>query len=159
MSTHEFAKQVAARLRGPLSDMDVDLEDVEVSKAGRRHVVRVVVDRDGGIDLDLVAEVSRLTSEILDSPEMAEQMPGAFVLEVTSPGVDRPLTEERHWRRAVGRLVETTLADGSVVVGRVLTAPTDGEVTISTEAGDRTVVIAEVTRAVVQVEFSRIDEE
>lgn len=159
MSTHEFAKQVAARLRGPLSEMDVDLEDVEVSKAGRRHVVRVVVDRDGGIDLDLVAEVSRLTSEILDSPEMAEQLPGAFVLEVTSPGVDRPLTEERHWRRAVGRLVEATLADGSVILGRLITPPADGEVTIATDAGDRTVAIAEVSRAVVQVEFSRIDEE
>ena len=159
MSTHAFAQQVATRLRGPLADLGVDLEDLEIAKAGRRHVVRVVVDKDGGIDLDLVAEVSRLTSEVLDEPDFADQMPGAFVLEVTSPGVDRPLTEPRHWRRAAGRLVEATLADGSTVTGRILPINGDAEVTIATESGDRTLALADVTRAVVQVEFTRLDEE
>lgn len=159
MSTHAFAKQVAARLRGPLADLGVDLEDLEIHRAGRRHVVRVVVDKDGGVDLDLVAEVSRLTSEVLDDPELAEQLPGAFVLEVTSPGVDRPLTEPRHWRRAAGRLVEATLGDGTTVTGRILPPSGDADVTIATEAGDRTVALADVSRAVVQVEFNRLDEE
>nr|MDT0666278.1 ribosome maturation factor RimP [Micromonospora sp. DSM 115978] len=74
-----------------------------MTKAGARSVVRVVVDRDGGIDLDAVAEASRLVSAVLD--EGRGPLPGAYVLEVTSPGVDRPLTRPRHWQRAVGRLV------------------------------------------------------
>ena len=92
-------------LEQPLAELGVDVESVEVQKAGRRHVVRIVVDRDGGVDLDLVAEVSRRASELLDSPSLSDLLTGAFVLEVTSPGVDRPLTQPRHWRRAVGRLV------------------------------------------------------
>ena len=107
------AELVRTGLRGPLADMGVDLEDVEVVKAGRRHVVRVVVDRDGGVDLDLVASVSQRVSELLDAPPLSDQLPGPFVLEVTSPGVDRPLTEPRHWRRARGRLVQATMADGA----------------------------------------------
>src|SRR5690348_729656 len=83
-----------------------DLEDLTVSPAGRRKVVRVVVDKDGGITLDDVAEVSRVVSDLLDSPEGEELLAGAYTLEVTSPGVDRPLTEARHWRRSVGRLVK-----------------------------------------------------
>ena len=82
---------VRAGLVGPLAELGVDVEAVEVSKAGRRHVVRVVVDRDGGVDLDLVAEVSRRAGELLDAPPLADALPGPFVLEVTSPGVDRPL--------------------------------------------------------------------
>mgnify|MGYP001164647263 FL=1 len=73
------AEAVTSGLRGPLSDMGIDLESVEVSKAGRRHVVRVVVDRDGGIDLDLVASVSQRVSELLDAPPLDQYVPGPFV--------------------------------------------------------------------------------
>jgi len=84
-----------------------DLEDVNVTSAGRRSLVRVVVDADGGVDLDAVAEVSRVVSEALDADAPGgPAFAGPYVLEVTSPGVDRPLTEPRHWRRAVGRLVQ-----------------------------------------------------
>src|SRR3954465_3991900 len=84
-----------------------DLEDVHVTAAGRRSVVRVVVDRDGGLDLDAVAEVSRVVSGVLDETDGTGEAP--YTLEVTSPGVDRPLTEPRHWRRAAGRLVRVAL--------------------------------------------------
>ena len=80
----------------------VDLEAVSVSRAGSRSVVRVVVDRDGGLDLDGVAEVSRTVNAALDAVG-DDVIHGSFVLEVTTPGVDRPLTEPRHWRRAAGR--------------------------------------------------------
>src|SRR6059058_4887589 len=90
-----------------------DLEDVTVTAAGRRSVVRVVVDRDGGVDLDAVADISRVLSEALDADDVMGEAP--YVLEVSSPGVDRPLTQPRHWRRAAGRLVTVTVADeGSV---------------------------------------------
>lgn len=146
-----------AGLAGPLGDLGVDLEGVEVAKAGRRHVVRVVVDRDGGVDLDLVAAVSQRTSELLDEPPLSEVVPGPYVLEVTSPGVDRPLTEPRHWRRAIGRLVHVDLHDGSRVEGRVTAVPSDDAVTLQTQAGEVTVARNDVRRAVVQVEFNRVD--
>ena len=132
-----------------------DLEDVTVSPAGKRRVVRVVVDRDGGVDLDDVAEVARAVSDLLD--EDPDLVAGAYVLEVTSPGVDRPLTDARHWRRAVGRLVKATLAD-ETVVGRV-TASTDTDVTLEVDGVERTLLQAEVVQAVVQVEFSRQEAE
>lgn len=146
-----------AGLVGPLAELGVDVETVDVQKAGRRHVVRIVVDRDGGVDLDLIAAVSRRASEMLDVPPLADTLPGPFVLEVTSPGVDRPLTEARHWRRALTRLVEVTTTDGATVVGRVTSVPSDDEVVITTDAGDTVLARADVQRAVVQVEFNRPD--
>ncbi|MCU1592255.1 MAG: hypothetical protein JWP11_3511, partial [Frankiales bacterium] len=103
-----------SQLLAPLVETTgADLEDVDVSKAGRRSVVRVVVDRDGGVSMDDVADVSRAVSDALDALDEAE--PGmlgpSYVLEVTSPGVDRPLTLPRHWRRNVGRLVTVVPTD------------------------------------------------
>lgn len=151
------ADRLKTGLEGPLAALGVDVEDVEMSKAGRRHVVRIVVDRDGGVDLDLVAAVSQRASELLDAEPLASELPGPFVLEVTSPGVDRPLTEVRHWRRAVTRLVHVTMTDGAEVDGRVAAVSADGLVDLSTERGDITVRVADVQRAVVQVEFNRPD--
>ncbi len=135
-----------------------DLEDVSVSPAGRRRVVRVVVDRDGGINLDDVAQVSKAVSDLLDAAEQAEPdlLGGAYVLEVSSPGVDRPLTAVRHWRRSVGRLVTAHLGSGEAVTGRVVSAD-DHEVALDVDGSVRTLLLAEVVRAAVQVEFTRPD--
>ncbi len=135
-----------------------DLEDIAVSPAGKRQVVRVVVDRDGGSTLDDVAEVSRAVSAVLDAAEQGEPelLAGAYVLEVSSPGVDRPLTAPRHWRRNLGRLVTATLTDGSAVTGRLLQAD-DVEVQlglVDTTGSIRTLLLAEVERGAVQVEFA-----
>jgi ribosome maturation factor RimP len=128
-----------------------DLEDVVVTPAGKRRMLRVVVDKDGGVDLDDIARVSTTVSGALDA---SDAMGGApYVLEVTSPGVDRPLTQPRHWRRAEGHLVKATLAE-ETVVGRI-TASTDTEVTLDVEGTSRTLLQAEVTKAVVQVEFTK----
>jgi ribosome maturation factor RimP len=136
-----------------------DLEDVTVSPAGKRSVVRVVVDRDGGVSLDDVADVSRDVSASLDALDEAE--PGAlgssYVLEVTSPGVDRPLTAPRHWRRSTGRLVRADLADGGSVTGRLLEADDagDGGVVLDVDGAVRPLRYAELSRGTVQVEFSK----
>ena len=129
-----------------------DLEELSVTPAGRRRVVRLLVDRDGGTSLDDVAEVSRSVSEALDDIDAREPalLGGAYVLEVGSPGVDRPLTAPRHWRRNVGRLVTAHLAGGTTVTDR-LTAAGEDAVTL----GDREVLLAEVVRGQVQVEFTR----
>ncbi len=156
MSASSAALQAA--LAAPLHGLGVDVESVEIQKAGRRHVVRIVVDRDGGVDLDLVAEVSRLASGLLDAPPLSDSLPGPFVLEVTSPGVDRPLSQARHWRRAQSRLVHVTRTDGSVVEGRITDVPSDDEVVVTTDAGDVVIRRSDVQRAVVQVEFNRPDD-
>src|SRR3954454_6583186 len=111
-----------------------DLEELVVTPAGRRSVVRVVVDRDEGVTLDDIADVSRAVSEVLDAND--DGMGRPYVLEVTSPGVDPPLTEHRHWRRTAGRLV--TVAGGPAgsadeVPGRI-TAADDPGVTLAVEA-------------------------
>ena len=136
-----------------------DLEDVSVSPAGKRRVVRVVVDRDGGITLDDVAAVSRAVSALLDEAEVDEPdlLGGAYVLEVSSPGVDRPLTAPRHWRRSAGRVVTATLTDAETITGRVLESD-DRQVQLGLAdqaATTRMLLLADVVRATVQVEFTR----
>jgi len=139
-----------------------DLEDVAVSSAGRRSVVRVVVDKDGGVSLDDVADVSRAVSEALDALDAAEPgvLGGSYVLEVSSPGVDRPLTEPRHWRRSAGRLVRAVLRDGGTVTGRVVeaAADADGGVVFDVDGTQRSLAYADLARGTVQVEFSRSGE-
>jgi ribosome maturation factor RimP len=146
-----------------------DLEDLVVTPAGRRSVVRVVVDRDAGVTLDDIAEVSRAVSDVLDAHD--DGMGRApYVLEVTSPGVDRPLTEPRHWRRNIGRLVAVAAGPhGSLeqVTGRV-TAVDETGVTLAVEAKGkpgakkrppqaRQVPWAQLGAGRVQVEFGRTD--
>ncbi len=151
-----------ARLSSLLSPVveaaGADLEDLTVSPAGRRRVVRVVVDKDGGISLDDVAEVSRLLSEALDDVDAREPalLGGAYVLEVSSPGVDRPLTQPRHWRRNAGRLVTAHLRDGATVTGRVLRLEVDDTVVVlEAEGAERALPLADVAKGLVQVEFDR----
>jgi ribosome maturation factor RimP len=132
-----------------------DLEDLVVTSAGRRRLVRIVVDRDGGVTLDDTAALSRTVSLALDDQsDLFGDAP--FVLEVTSPGVDRPLTAERHWRRNLGRLVKVERSEPGTppVVGRII-AVEPSRVTVETEDGALELALSEVTRAVVQVELNR----
>jgi ribosome maturation factor RimP len=130
----------------------VDLEEVSVSPAGKRRVLRIVLDADSGVDLDAIAAVSRKISEALDASDaMGSQ---AYVLEVTTPGVDRPLTAARHWRRAAGRLVEVVLTDGGKVTGRVTAADDEG-VDLDVDGTERRIGYDTIAKAAVQVEFNR----
>src|SRR3954471_20862994 len=128
-----------------------DLEDVTVAAAGRRSLVRVVVDADGGVDLDAVAEVSKAVSATLDEVgDTGGILTGSYVLEVSSPGVDRPLTEPRHWRRAVGRLV-TAQKGETTLTGRV-TSVDDAGVTLEIDGSAQHLAWARLGRGKVQVE-------
>jgi ribosome maturation factor RimP len=146
-----------------------DLEELVVTPAGRRSVVRVVVDRDEGVTLDDIAEVSRAVSDVLDANDDGMGRT-PYVLEVTSPGVDRPLTEHRHWRRNIGRLVTVTVGPAGApdqVTGRI-TGVEDAGVTLAVEARSkpgakkrpptpRLVPWGELGAGRVQVEFGRPD--
>jgi ribosome maturation factor RimP len=139
-------------LTEPLSACGYDLEDIEVSQAGRRSLVRVLVDTDGGVTLDAVAEATRLVSDLLDGHEVLDEQP--YTLEVTSPGIDRPLTAERHWRRNIGRLVKVKLIAGDEFTGRITTATADSA-SVETAEGEQHVTYAGVTSARVEIEFNR----
>lgn len=154
MGRHTIRDDLALMLEPVVSAAGLDLEGVEVAGAGRRQVVRVYVDQDGGVDLDTVAEVSQAVSGVLDRSDLLGN--GPYVLEVSSPGVDRPLTLLRHWRRAVGRLVRVGLAGGGEVSGRVLAADESG-ITLEDPGGPRRLAFAEVAAGRVQVEFNRPD--
>jgi len=147
MVADKLPAQLQRLLDPVVTGAGLDLEGVEVTPAGR--VLRVVVDRDGGIDLDGVADLSHAVSEALDSSDVMGGQP--YVLEVTSPGTDRPLTQPRHWRRAVGRLVKIELADGGSRTARVVSAGEDGA-----DLDDGPLAYAEVRRARVEVEFARL---
>lgn len=134
----------------------LDLEDITVTQAGKRRLLRVIVDRDGGVSLDDVADVSQAVSAALDDYDDA-MGPSAYTLEVSSPGVDRPLTEPRHWRRAAKRLVKAELRDGTVIEGRILAADDDG-VDLDVEGAGRRLDYQDLTRGRVQVEFRRFDD-
>ncbi len=133
--------------------LGADLDAVELAAAGRRQVLRIVVDRDGGLTLDDIADVTRAVSRHLDAENaMGER---AYTLEVTSRGVDRPLTLPRHWARNVGRLVSVTVADGpGPVTGRITIADEDGA-DLDVDGEPVRVSYADVVRARVQVEFAR----
>jgi ribosome maturation factor RimP len=134
--------------------MGVDLEDCSIKQAGRREVLTVIVDKDGGIDLDEIARISFAISEELDSIQELEEHP--FVLEVSSPGTDRPLTEVRHWRRAISRLVNVSFtADREDILIRV--QEVDGDQVSGTDVKENIVSfkVPEVDRAVIQIEFNR----
>lgn len=162
-----MSKAAAVRevLRGVLAPVveaqGYDLEDLEVTPAGKRRLVRVVLDRDGGVSLDDVADVSRAVSDALDTDPGADRALGGapFVLEVTSPGVDRPLTEPRHWRRAVTRLVHVVLADGTVLDGRLVGASATTATVLGEDGEAREVAVDAVARAQVRVEFARREDD
>ena len=142
MSAAPRTDPVATRVTGLVAPVvesaGYDLEELVVTPAGRRSIVRVVVDRDAGVTLDDVAEVSRAVSATLDESD-GEFGSAPYVLEVTSPGVDRPLTEPRHWRRNTGRLVTVGVGSAGAteqVTARVLEVDGEG-VTLAVEAAGK----------------------
>jgi ribosome maturation factor RimP len=129
-----------------------DLEDVVVTPAGKRRMLRVVVDKDGGVDLDDIADVSSAVSATLDESDAMGAVP--YVLEVTSPGVDRPLTLPRHWRRATDRLVHVDIAGVGDRTGRVVGAD-DAGVLLDIDGAEQQVPWTDLGNGRVQIEFNR----
>jgi ribosome maturation factor RimP len=133
----------------------MELESVRVTTAGKRRLLRVVIDSDRGVSLDDASAVSRELSAVLDKLGVMGDAP--YTLEVSSPGVDRPLTEPRHWRRARGRLVKVTVEDGSTLLGRVVSADADA-VTLDADGTISAHRYAVLGPGAVQVEFGRLPE-
>lgn len=134
------------------------LEEVQLVSPGKHRIVTCIVDGEISLNLDQVTAVSRAISELLDEAPIMGDTP--FTLEVTSPGVDRPLTKPRHFAKNVDRLLKITKTDGEVVTGRI-TSNTESEVVLSVvskkETTEVTVAISDIKRAVVEIEFNRKD--
>lgn len=140
------------------TERGMDLEEITITPAGRRRVLRVVVDTDDGVGLEECAELSREVSRTLDETEVMGGTP--YVLEVSSPGAERPLTQPRHYRRAVGRLIRANLHAGPVVTGRIEAVDDEGvDLLVPGPKGRRPTARRltwdEIARARVEVEFNR----
>ena len=146
-------RKLAGLIEPVVAAVGMDLESVRMSVAGKRRLLRIVVDSDQGVTLDDAADVSREISAALDASNALGETP--YTLEVSSPGVDRPLTEPRHWRRARGRLVRVKVTGEGSVEGRLLAADADG-VTLDLAEGERRFPYADLGAGSVQVEFGRI---
>lgn len=137
-----------------VASLGFDLEALDLTPAGNKRVLRIAVDRDGGVGIDHITDATRAISEVLDSTDVMGEQP--YTLEVTSRGVDRPLTLPRHWRRNEGRLVRLRLvSDDSSVDGRIGVSDDDG-----VEILGRTTTryaYADITTALVQIELNRKD--
>jgi len=151
--------QISELVTPAVSDQGFYLEDVHVATPGNHRIVTCIVDGDASLNLDQVTSVSRLISELLDEAAFMGETP--FTLEVTSPGVDRPLTQPRHFAKNVDRLLKIIKLDGTEVTGRIL-SNTDQDVTLTVTVKkatlEQTVPLADIKRAVVEIEFNRKDD-
>ena len=152
MAIDQTRERVVEELTPHLLQMGLDLEVVELTPAGRRRVLRVAVDKDGGVTMDDVAEATKEVSRVLDASDAMGEHP--YTLEVTSPGIDRPLTLARHWRRNTGRLVKVTTRDGRTLTGRI-TGEDGSAATLDVAGTECTVALDDVAKAHVQIEFNR----
>ncbi|HET7689903.1 MAG TPA: ribosome maturation factor RimP [Nocardioidaceae bacterium] len=156
MADEETRDRLAGVLTAPLLALGLDLEAVEVTPAGKRRLLRVAVDKDGGVSLDEIAAATKEVSQLLDETDVMGDKP--YLLEVSSPGIDRPLTLPRHWRRNASRLVKLTTAANETLTGRITEAG-DDSVVLDVNGKTRSIAYADVTKARVQVEFNRKDAE
>ena len=153
MSTSDTRDRLSGLLEAPLAELGLDLEGIDLSSAGKRRVLRVAVDKDGDLTLDDVADATRTVSTVLDGAEGSAVMgQQAYTLEVSSPGVDRPLELPRHWRRNAGRLVKVTPTDGEPFTGRIGETG-DETATVDVDGQPREVRFDQVRKARIQVEF------
>jgi len=147
VSTREQIMQI---LEPIASNMGLDLEDVEIKSAGKHSIVQVSIDKDGGINLDEVAQISNQISEALDAKDVLGEKP--YTLEVGSPGIDRALTLPRHWRRNIGRLVKINFGSNSEI-GRIIESD-DEKVSLEVKGKTRSINFDKIDKAFIQVEFN-----
>jgi ribosome maturation factor RimP len=152
MAMAETRDRLAEELTGPIGQLGLDLEAVDLTSAGKRRVLRVAIDKDGGVTMDDIADATREVSRVLDETDLMGQQ--AYTLEVSSPGVDRPLTLPRHWRRNTGRLVKVKLREGEPTTGRIRGTDEAGAV-LEVDGTERRVEYAEVQKAKIQIEFKK----
>ena len=150
--------QISELITPALHEAGYFLEDVNLVNPGQHRIVTVIVDGESGLNLDQVTVASKLVSELLDAATFMGETP--FTLEVTSPGIDRPLTLPRHFAKNVDRLLKVTKNDGTVITGRIRSNTQEHvtlEVTEKKEVKEAVVALTDIKRATVEIEFNRKD--
>ena len=142
-------EDISAAVTPALSALGFYLEDVTITSAGRRSMLTIIVDGDTHLSLDQVTSATKAISEIVESLQSLGDTP--FTLEVTSPGLDRPLTKPRHWRKNIDRLVKVVLLDGNEIKGRIKAASEDSATVDQSEIN-----FADIKRASLEVEFKQV---
>ena len=142
-------EDISAAITPALEALGFYLEDVKITSAGRRSMLTIIVDGDTHLSLDQVTSATKAIGEIVESIQSLGETP--FTLEVTSPGLDRPLTKVRHWQKNINRLVKVVMQDGSEVKGRI------NEVNqASSVVGEKKVNYSDIKRATLEVEFKQV---
>jgi ribosome maturation factor RimP len=142
-------EEISAAVTPALSTLGFYLEDVTITSAGRRSMLTIIVDGDTHLSLDQVTSATKAISEIVERLQSLGDTP--FTLEVTSPGLDRPLTKSRHWRKNIDRLVKVVLLDGKEIKGRIKAASEDSATVDQSEIN-----FTEIKRASLEVEFKQV---
>jgi ribosome maturation factor RimP len=142
-------EEISAVITPALTSLGFYLEDLNITSAGKRSLLTVIVDADRHLSLDEVTVATKAISELVENIPALGSTP--FTLEVTSPGIDRPLTKPRHWRKNINRLVKIVLLDGSQITGRIKQA---GE---SAATIDENVInYLDIKRANLEIEFKQV---
>lgn len=151
-----LSEKIAELIQPVVENAGFFLEDIHVLSPGKHRIITCIVDGQTPLNLDQVTSISRDISELLDAASFLDETP--FTLEVTSPGVDRPLTLVRHWQKNLNRLVKVVKQDGSVVAGRITTVE-ESQVRLSEDIKgklkEHVVILADIKRATVEIEFNR----
>jgi ribosome maturation factor RimP len=142
-------EEISAVITPALSNLGFYLEDITITSAGRRSMLTVIVDGDAHLSLDQVTVATKAISGLVESIQSLGQTP--FTLEVTSPGLDRPLTKPRHWRKNIDRLVKIVLLDGKEIIGRI-----KGASEISASVDEHVINFVDIKRAKLEVEFKQV---
>jgi ribosome maturation factor RimP len=142
-------EEISAVITPALSNLGFYLEDITITSAGRQSMLTVIVDGDAHLSLDQVTVATKAISGLVESIQSLGQTP--FTLEVTSPGLDRPLTKARHWRKNIDRLVKIVLLDGKEISGRI-----KGASEISASVDEHVINFVDIKRAKLEVEFKRV---
>lgn len=142
-------EDISAAITPALSNLGFYLEDITITSAGRRSMITVIVDGDTHLSLDQVTVATKAIGEIVENIQSLGE--SAFTLEVTSPGLDRPLAKPRHWRKNIDRLVKIILLDGKEIKGRVKDV---SEITVTVD--EQVINFSEIKRATLEIEFKQV---
>ena len=142
-------EDISAAITPALEALGFYLEDVTITSAGRRSMLTVIVDGDTHLSLDQVTSATKAIGEIVESVQSLGETP--FTLEVTSPGLDRPLTKVRHWQKNINRLVKVVLLDGSEIKGRI-----NDVNEVSAVVDEENINYSDIKRATLEVEFKPV---
>ena len=143
------SEEISAVITPAINALGFYIEDITITSAGRRSLITVIVDGDTHLSLDQVTVATKAISEIMETISAVGD--NSFTLEVTSPGLDRPLTKARHWQKNINRLVKVVLLDGSEIKGRIKNVNE-----VSTTVDEKNINYSDIKRATLEIEFKQV---